>query len=105
MCLAFMCARRRCHFPTCVLRPSVVSTPTGSRFYARALAELITSRGRDALQHAVDIATNQNLEVRARLASDRENAPCESDSYEKQKCSSEHERYSLIACAVTSASL
>ena len=35
----------------------------GSRFYARSLAELITARGRDALQHAVDIATNQNMEV------------------------------------------
>ena len=30
---------------------------SGSRFYARALAELITSRGRDALQHAVEVRT------------------------------------------------
>ena len=36
---------------------------SGSRFYARALAELITSRGRDALQHAVEIAGNNNMEV------------------------------------------
>lgn len=35
----------------------------GSRFYARALAELITSRGRDALMHAVEMAGNNNLEV------------------------------------------
>ena len=34
---------------------------SGSRFYARALAELITSRGRDALQHAVEIAGNNNV--------------------------------------------
>ena len=36
---------------------------SGSRFYARALAELITSRGRDALMHAVEMAGNNNLEV------------------------------------------
>jgi len=36
---------------------------SGSRFYARALAELITSRGRDALMHAVEMAANNNLEV------------------------------------------
>ena len=36
---------------------------SGSRFYARALAELITSRGRDALQHACEMAANQNMEV------------------------------------------
>ena len=36
---------------------------SGSRFYARALAELITSRGRDALQHACEIAANNSLEV------------------------------------------
>jgi DNA polymerase alpha subunit A len=36
---------------------------SGSRFYARALAELITSRGRDALQHAVEMAANNNMEV------------------------------------------
>lgn len=36
---------------------------SGSRFYARALAELITARGRDALQHAVEIAGNNNMEV------------------------------------------
>ena len=36
---------------------------SGSRFYARALAELITARGRDALQHAVEIAQNNNAEV------------------------------------------
>lgn len=36
---------------------------SGSRFYARSLAELITARGRDALQHAVEIANNNSLEV------------------------------------------
>jgi DNA polymerase alpha subunit A len=36
---------------------------SGSRFYARALAELITSRGRDALMHAVEMSANNNLEV------------------------------------------
>ena len=36
---------------------------SGSRFYCRALAELITSRGRDALMHAVEMAGNNNLEV------------------------------------------
>ena len=36
---------------------------SGSRFYARALAELITARGRDALMHAVEMAGNNNLEV------------------------------------------
>ena len=41
---------------------------SGSRFHARALAELITARGRDALQHAVEMAANQNMEV-ATLAS------------------------------------
>jgi len=35
----------------------------GSRFYARALAELITSRGRDALMHAVEIAQGANMDV------------------------------------------
>ena len=36
---------------------------SGSRFYARALAELITSRGRDALMHAVEIAQGANMDV------------------------------------------
>jgi DNA polymerase alpha subunit A len=36
---------------------------SGSRFYARALAELITARGRDALQHACEMAENQHMEV------------------------------------------
>lgn len=36
---------------------------SGSRFYARALAELITARGRDALMHAVEMASANNLEV------------------------------------------
>jgi len=36
---------------------------SGSRFYARCLAELITARGRDALQHAVEIANSNSLEV------------------------------------------
>ena len=36
---------------------------SGSRFHCRALAELITSRGRDALMHACEIANNNNAEV------------------------------------------
>ena len=36
---------------------------SGSRFYARALAELITARGRDALTHACEMANNNNMEV------------------------------------------
>jgi DNA polymerase alpha subunit A len=36
---------------------------SGSRFYCRALAEMITSRGRDALMHAVEIANNNSMEV------------------------------------------
>tara|TARA_B110001452_G_scaffold84451_1_gene69051 strand:+ start:98 stop:2755 length:2658 start_codon:yes stop_codon:yes gene_type:complete len=36
---------------------------SGSRFHCRALAELITARGRDALQHAVEIAQSNNAEV------------------------------------------
>ena len=36
---------------------------SGSRFHCQALAQLITSRGRDALTHACEIANNNNAEV------------------------------------------
>ena len=36
---------------------------SGSRFHCQALAQLITSRGRDALMHACEIANNNNAEV------------------------------------------
>ena len=40
---------------------------SGSRFHCQALAQLITSRGRDALMHACEIANNNNAEVTRNL--------------------------------------
>lgn len=39
-----------------------------SRFYAKPLAMLITSKGREILQNTVDLAEGQNLNVNSQLA-------------------------------------
>ena len=36
---------------------------SNSRFYAKPLAELVTSQGREILQSTVDLVSNLNLEV------------------------------------------
>ena len=48
---------------------------SGSRFHCQALAQLITSRGRDALMHACEIANNNNAEVTRNLTRIRARTP------------------------------
>ena len=47
---------------------------SGSRFHCQALAQLITSRGRDALMHACEIANNNHAEVTRNLTRARARA-------------------------------